>query len=355
MAKPDLSPSQVQQELHACIDNFDALHALLQRITPAFVATDAPKWLTDAVAQLAHRLVETGKTHTQWEQAVRAIFRCFQSILSDRDPSPTSRQRIVLRIANILFKLYFRLDQIRLCETISRNVVASGVVFTNYSRADRVAYRYYLGRYHLSQQQFRRSRAHLDWAFRHCSMKHEHNRRLILVYLTVASLPLGLFPGAALLQACSLEPVFGPLVRALIKGDYGGFHRHLREQQQVFDGYGITLFLESRCDMVLYRSLLRRTVLLTLTGTTAQKTPHVQLATLQRAIQFATADELPWDLDDTEHLCVSLIDLGFVKGYVHHERKLLVLDKKTLGFPPLAAVRQIELPGDDDERQFGGS
>jgi hypothetical protein len=355
MAVDELSSTTVQQALQQHGRDFEALLALLQRITPSFVASSAPTWVTDAIAQVARQLTASATIQSQWEKAVRAIFRCFQCILSDRDPSPAGRQRIVLVVANLLFKLYFRLNQVRMCETVARNIVASGANFNNYSRAERVGYRYYLGRYYLTQQQFRRSRSHLVWALQHCSVRHHGNRRLILAYLVTASLPIGIFPSADILRSCGLEALFGPLVQALVKGDYRGFHRHLRFHHEAFHLYGIYLYLASRCDMVLFRSLLRRTVLLTLTQGAVQKTPHIRLDVLRQAIQFATEDDIPWDVSDVEHLCVSLIDVGFIKGYIHHDRQLLVLDKKTMGFPPVAAARQVELPGNEDDQQFGAS
>lgn len=224
---------------------------------------------------------------------------------------------------------------------------------SEYSKADRVGYRYYLGRYYLSQQQFRRSRSHLLWAFDHCTNSAPHNKRLILIYLTTASLPLGVFASAELLQIAGLSQYFQPLTVALSKGNYSGFHAHLDSLEDWFNTYQIYLYLSQRCDMILYRSLVRRVFILSRSDAEPQKTPNIRFTRLLSAIQWATKDN-SWDLMDLESLCVSLIDGGYVKGYVHHLNKVLVLDKREegrAGFPPVCGI-QVAQYEHDDERQF---
>lgn len=214
-----------------------------------------------------------------------------------------------------------------------------------------MGYRYYLGRYYLSQQQFRRSRSHLLWSFTHCANNAPHNKRLILIYLITASLPLGILASQELIHISGLAVPFQQLIQALVKGDYRSYHRHLKQQEAWLDTFQITLYLEQRCDMVLYRSLFRRVYLLSMDST--QKTPNVRFTRLLAAIRWAT-DVDSWDLMDIEALCVSMIDAGYIKGYIHHINKVLVLDKRDegkAGFPPISGLQVAQLEHDDD-RQF---
>lgn len=222
---------------------------------------------------------------------------------------------------------------------------------SEYSRSDRVGYRYYLGRYYLSQQQYRRARAHLLWAFDNCTNQAPRNKRLILLYLTTASLPLGIFTVPQVLHMSGLAEYFLPLMKALQQGDYQGFHQHLDANESWFSGHEIYLYLDQRCDMILFRSLFRRTFMLSYT--TAQKTPNVRLSRLLVALRWATGDET-WEPVDCEALCISMIDTGYIKGYIHHQNQILVLDKKDekkFGFPDVSGIHIAQYEN-DDERQF---
>lgn len=146
------------------------------------------------------------------------------------------------------------------------------------------------------------------------------------------------------------EP-FIPLMLAMQKGDFQGFHLHLEKHEEWFCKYEIYMYLSQRCDIILYRSLFRRTFMLSVT--TAQKTPNVKLVKLLCALKWATRDD-GWDLVDCESLCVSLIDMGYIKGYIHHQNQVLVLDKKDerkFGFPDVSSIHVAQFEH-DDTRQF---
>lgn len=45
------------------------------------------------------------------------------------------------------------------------------------------------------------------------------------------------------------------------------------------------------------------------------------------------------DLDDVEAMCASLMEQGYIKAYIMHSKRLLVLQKgEAVGFPRLASV-----------------
>ena len=84
--------------------------------------------------------------------------------------------------------------------------------------------------------------------------------------------------------------------------------------------------------------------------TTAQKTPNIKLSILLTAIRWATQDDT-WDLADCEAVCVSLIDMGYIKGYIHHQNQVLVLDKKDerkFGFPDVSTIQVAQYEHGDD-------
>ena len=118
-------------------------------------------------------------------------------------------------------------------------------------------------------------------AFDMCTNHNWKNRRLILIYLVTASLPLGIFPGEELLAEFDLQEPFAPLIHAAKVGsamgawlnDNGG--TKIDAQPQVGDyqeclhwlgSYqdwhiqkGTFLILRDKLELVCWRNLLRRT------------------------------------------------------------------------------------------------
>lgn len=353
MAPMKVTEHEIRNTLQKSADNFSALASLLSSLITQFGTDDGVK-LADSVKRVSTALVRRAHTTAECESAAKLVFNLLSKAIQDRTTGPDSRKVVVFFIANLLLKLYFRLHIVGpgQFDSISRNIISSGVRFSEYHRADQVGYRYYLGRYYLSQQQYRRARSHLLWAFDHCTNSSPGNKRLVLLYLTTASLPLGIFTSSELLKMSGLMEPFLPLIVAMQKGDYTGFHAHLKKYEDWFYKYEIFLYLEQRCDMILYRSLFRRTFMLS--TTTAQKTPNIRISKLLCALQWATQDK-SWSISDCEALCVSLIDIGYIKGYIHHQNQILVLDKKDerkFGFPTVSGI-QIAQYEHDDDRQFG--
>ena len=352
MAPMKLTDSEIKQTSKLYKEDFIRLASLFSSITTQFGGQEGLTYIQH-INNVSALLIACPTSRKQNEDAAKLLFTAFQKILSDRSPLPNSRKQIVFKIANRLFKLYFRLQVIRQFDSISKNIVSSGVVFGGYGRGDKVGYRYYMGRYYLSQQQYSRARAHLLWSFNNCTNSASGNKRLILIYLITASLPLAILPSEWLLGLVpDVEHYFSPLVLAIKKGNYGLFHSHLNNAREWFDKYEVWWYLNTRCDLLLWRSLARRTFLLS--GTSSRTQPTLRLSLLLTAMRVVTGDKT-YDLDDAENVAVTLIDTGYVKGYIHHVQKLLVLDRRderTFGFVLGNGAGRVARVEDDDEERF---
>ncbi|EMR09376.1 hypothetical protein PNEG_02324 [Pneumocystis murina B123] len=314
-------------------------------------------WLTPLVKYMSLILTKVSiqldnLTHdphqTATSETSRAIFRLFNIILSDRHPLPDSKKVCSLYIANLLLRLYFKLNQIRLCQTISSNITSSGIEFSLYPISERIGFSYYLGRYNLYQQQITRARGHLLFAFDNCLTANYKNKRLILIYLTTASIILGIFPSAELLSKYHLSQYFSPVIFCLIKGDHKGFSDHINHdairswllKKQIF------LTIRDHCEILLWRSLFRRSFLIT--RDPLQKPPRVKLEDLLIAAKWAKNDDT-YDLLDVECICISLLDQNYLQAYILHASKLLVLKRDdTHGFQKISNVKALQAAHDDD-------
>ncbi|EEB05292.1 nuclear pore associated protein Thp1-Sac3 complex subunit [Schizosaccharomyces japonicus yFS275] len=284
----------------------------------------------------------------------RDVFRMFNIVLSDRQTNfKGSKREAVFTVANLLNRLYFRMQQVRLCHTIQTNIISSGVTLSLGTTAERVTFEYYTGRCYLYQHQIHQAYRHLSTAFQQCPDEAHVQKRLCLLYLIVCQLILGRSPTKQLMMQFQLEPMFSPLIACLKVGNIKGFIDALEAPNRLrwFVKRNIYLTLRDRCEIVLWRNLFRKVFLTTFSPT--QKTPHVASAALLAAARFATQDDT-YDEEDVECICVSLIDQGYVKGYIIHSSGTLVLKRdESFGFEPIHAVQPVVMNNDAEDKFFG--
>lgn len=61
----------------------------------------------------------------------------------------TSKRQGIFHITNLAFKLYFKLNNVRMCQTMISNIRTGGVDLDEFPISEQVTYKYYLGRYSL--------------------------------------------------------------------------------------------------------------------------------------------------------------------------------------------------------------
>ncbi len=64
---------------------------------------------------------------------------------------------------------------------------------------------------------------------------------------------------------------------------------------------------------------------------------QLRLLYFQTALSFILST--PMDMNEVECILSNLIYKGFIKGYISHEKKILVLSKK-VAFPPITEVTE---------------
>ncbi|CDS82088.1 related to protein that forms a complex with Thp3p [Sporisorium scitamineum] len=264
------------------------------------------------------------------------------------------KRAAVLMLANLSFKAYFKLNNTRLCETVLgsvENALKVNRTFARnnginddsgeqcYTKADRITYRYYLGRVRLFQHNIRAASTHLRWAFDNCTLRNLKNKRAILIPLVATYLILGRYPQPALLDAANLSPVYGRLTFYLKTGQAAAALDDLDRHMDWLRVRGLYLVLREKLQISLWRNLARRC--LTLSHGSAQPSsapPTMRLDNLLSAARIAWND-LSLQPEDVEAVVASMIDQGFIKGYILHSKAMLVLQKGPhMGFPPIWSV-----------------
>ncbi|BFZ62462.1 hypothetical protein YB2330_003556 [Saitoella coloradoensis] len=254
-------------------------------------------------------------------------------------------------VANLLFRLYFRLRKTTLMGTTMESINSQITKIEGYPLSQIVEYRYYQGRYELSRNQFPSAREHLLWAFNNCMDASHRNRRLILIYLTAAGLVIGMLPREDLLRRYNLTEYFLPLIHAQRKGDFALHALTIEMHKAWYLKWGIYLILRDRLQLLLFRSLFRRTHILTKHKTpkenqvwfddllAATRLSTQRAADAVRSISCTPDDEPEWDILDVEAMAANFVDQGYIKGTIHSSRKIMVVAKDLHdAFPKVSTI-----------------
>jgi len=182
-------------------------------------------------------------------------------------------------------------------------------------------------------------------AFDMCINTNYNTKRIIFIYLLSTSIPLGRLPHPGLLAYFSLSDQFSPLIRATRLGDIATYRSALSGKWRAwFARRGVWMMLREKGEVIVWRSLIRRVVLLarermpTMFSTAVKAPPTVAFTDILTALHVSSKDAT-YTMNDVESMCCSLLDQGYIKGYILHSRYTLVLQKSdTLGFPPPSSI-----------------
>lgn len=155
-----------------------------------------------------------------------------------------------------------------------------------YPAAQRVTFLYYLGRFNLANNHYSRAASCLQEAYLQTPAQLVSHRTNILTYLIPCNILLGRFPSDLLMarpEARSLSAVFLPICQAVRSGNFIQFQHHLAAHETWLFEKGLLLTLTHRLRPLLWRSLSRKTFVLTYvppTDASSRKAATLDLADL---------------------------------------------------------------------------
>jgi hypothetical protein len=276
-------------------------------------------------------LLAGGKTGEHLEVVARLLPRCFTACITDRSPLESSKRWAALKVVVTLFRVYFRLNTLRLCGNIIRALEQASDFppIAAFPKAEAISYWYYRSRLAIHQKDFKAAETLLEDALRLCHPEDWRHRREILTYLVPLKIIHGVLPKRALLARHGLEGEYAQLTEAVRTGNLLLFEQVLASNQAFFMQKELFLVIQLHLKNLILRNLFRRIVLVaaSLPGAADSRLP---LASLQAG--FAVY-KLEQGRDEVECWLANLISEGYVKGYISHEKGVLVLSKKN-PFPP---------------------
>ncbi|KAJ9610757.1 hypothetical protein H2200_005534 [Cladophialophora chaetospira] len=208
-------------------------------------------------------------------------------------PGPDDKRIGIYSTANSALKLFMRSRKLRNAQQIFNSIDAQSPPLSYYPAAQQVTYLYYLGRYHFANNHFPRAAKVLQAAYDGCHHQALGHRRLILIYLVASNVILGRFPSSVILsrpEAADIGARFVPLCKIIRTGDLGSFQSYLdlqSESGQWFLRRSILFQLRNRCEVLVWRSLVRKCFIAVGFQGEGNKVPVLRLSYLQHAARWA--------------------------------------------------------------------
>ncbi|KAG5983479.1 hypothetical protein E4U55_008072 [Claviceps digitariae] len=202
------------------------------------------------------------------ESSAEIIQKIFTTCLTDRSVGkvPEGKKVGVYMFANLVLKLLFACQRTNLAKMLFVNISTLSLPLSLYPASQRVTFLYYLGRFNFSNQHYHRAALCLEQAYLQTPPQLVSHRANILTYLIPSNILLGRFPSQQLMQRPEAQPlqrVFLPLCQAVRSGNFVHFQSHLATHETWLFEKGLLLALTHRLRPMLWRSLARRTFILT--------------------------------------------------------------------------------------------
>lgn len=314
------------------------------------------------------------------EGAVNNLRDAFNTCATDRlahvdsNGKPDGRKRGIYLIANICLKILFQCRKTINATTFFDSIDTHSPPLSVYPKAQRVTYLYYLGRFHFQHSHFYRAYLALQQAHNECPTDQSciGQRRQILIYLMASSIICGRLPTDTLFQhlpeARELQPHFSGLISTIKTGNLAAFRQHMdynSPSAPFFLKHRIFLQLRNRCEVLVWRSLVRRVWILTGTRYDAAAGSNPPLIDGQNLLHafyilekrsqdpaeaaYVSSDFAGADIEEDPEALLptatsvrsilgSLIEQGLIRGFIHTKSgKLVIMGVKQHGGNELAA------------------
>lgn len=214
---------------------------------------------------LSDDIVGSTNKNEKLEEAARTLQQMFNVCRTDDSDIAESRKWAIYSMSNLLFKTFFKLNNISLTKTIIRALDAQQLnlpPFTAFPKSQRCTFTYYRGIIEFLQENYSEAERYLSEALSVCHRDATQNREQILTYLIPAHILIHQqLPSPALLsQSPILEKTFGPLCRAIKMGSLTSFDRALSDAEPELVARRIYLTLERTRDLCM-RNLFRKVFL----------------------------------------------------------------------------------------------
>jgi hypothetical protein len=321
---------------HLSLENASkALNAFFKHLNDTFDGNLRELLVLKKLCHAVYLVAQRSRASSALEEAARQLSKAFTLTITDRNPLETSKKWATLYIVNLLFRIYFSLNNTRLCMNIIRAVENENQQFpplTEFPKAEYVTWCWFRARNHFNDAAFELAIEPLTCAFEAFpqnvggDLTFAKNKRLVLLYLIVAKmLSHGKVPNDWLLEAHDFA-FLKPLCQAVRTGNLNAYLQQIQLYRKFFLQTELYLVLQVQMKQVIYRNLLR------LTYSTYRKVSGIEgrlpIEVVVCAFLIVSPGNNDWNAEHVECISANLIAKGMVKGYISHEKQMIVLSKK---------------------------
>ena len=300
-------------------------------------------------AGMTDDITDTSEKNEKLQDAARTLQLMVAACRTDDSDLSESRKWGVISVANLLFKTYFKINNLALTKHVIAMLESPGTnlpPLEAFPKAQRCTYSYYRGVLEFLKENYAAAEGHLSDALSICYKNATRNREQILTYLIPAHmLTSQQLPSRALLsQLPSLERLFLPLCTAIKSGELSAFDQALSDAEFELVNRRIYLTLERSRDLCM-RNLFRKVFLNAWDETKDPATgeivgrvrrTRIKMTEFEMGIRIAykdAAEPVVVDRDEVECFVANMIYKGYMKGYISREHAICVLSKKNDAFP----------------------
>ncbi|WVQ83336.1 hypothetical protein IAT38_005475 [Cryptococcus sp. DSM 104549] len=327
-----------KRDLVAAFNHQDALISLFLRWIQ-----NQPSWALPVLYVLLNDLRDLGERADQLsyessggktpnlEACARTVAKAFSVCATDRQfTGAQSRRTGVYHLACMTIKCYFKVGKPNLCKNVIRTVGSDPKTpaVDTAPLPDQVTWHFYIGMLAFLNGEDKKADEELDWALMHCPAEAKRNQELILTYLIPLRLLRGQFPSPILLALHPrLQLLFSPFITAIKAGNVREYDRRLEWAQKRLVGMSVYLVVE-RAREGCMRMLFRKAWL------ASDKSARIPIDTFKLALAMHGVEA---STDEVECMCANMVYRGYMRGYISHEKGMVVLSK--VGpFPALTAI-----------------
>lgn len=296
---------------------------------------------------------KVGKKATRLETCGAQLMQAYRC---SSQTSTREKKLAQLKIVNELFKIYFELNALHLCKNLVNAVnLPTFLPFEeSFPSSEKVTYHFYVGRLAVFDDDYEGASEHLKYAFERCPKGSSKNKTACLKYLVPVMLSLGFVPSKKLFAKYkeALKP-YEEVCEAVKTGKLGVLEQALERRKARFVREGTYLVFE-KLRLYCLRTLFKKTSEIQ-KEFEPEKANQVKLEMLSKACKIAASmksqhgnnanastnnknlNNTDYDLDEVECGISELIHRKFVKGYVSHKNRVVVLSK-TDAFPKISDV-----------------
>merc|ERR1711976_63482 len=229
-------------------------------------------------------------------------------------------------IINQILQLSFRSRQLGYCNSSIRTMNNFIHNLERFPINHIVQFKYYSGKYLLFQERYKNAKEQLDYAFKQLYKDSTNKKptRKILELLIPINLLFGIFPSVILNQKCPIS-YLQKLTRGVKLGYLKSFRKQIDVKQQLYIDKGILLSL-LHIEPLLFRKIIARSMIFRINLFRLKQIRKPNIIPINFLKQILRISGYSILNDELECIIANLIWKGTIKGYIAHE-KALVLSK----------------------------